>query len=148
MTDYGQDKNGVWKMNGPNECLVTKSSATHCHSWEDSPEHMCAIARTHSDMVKFGPHDDEYRKVRERLIRLVQQVLVVSNATQVRKQGIFCYRCDELGHKSPGCCAPKHTVVEGVERRKKQGRCRNCGRNDHWWRRCNYPDPRRTRPAD
>lgn len=32
------------------------------------PEDMCAIARTHSDMVKSGPHDDEYRKVRERLI--------------------------------------------------------------------------------
>ncbi|KAL9564494.1 hypothetical protein ACKAV7_010946 [Fusarium commune] len=74
-----KDRNGLWKMNGPSECLVTKSSATHCRSWEDSPEHMCAIARTHSDMVKFGPHEDEYSKVKERLIGLARQALLAKS---------------------------------------------------------------------
>ncbi|KAH7235326.1 hypothetical protein BKA59DRAFT_532564 [Fusarium tricinctum] len=77
-----KDKNGIWKMNGPSECLITKSSATRCRSWEDGPEDMYAIARTHSDMVRFGPHDDEYSKVRERLIGLAQQALVVSTPSQ------------------------------------------------------------------
>ncbi|KAM0259327.1 hypothetical protein ACHAQJ_003358 [Trichoderma viride] len=62
-----QDKSGRWKMVGPTAVLVTKSSATHCRSWEDGTEHICAIARTHSDMVKFGPHDHVYRNVRERI---------------------------------------------------------------------------------
>ncbi|PKK42694.1 hypothetical protein CI102_12274 [Trichoderma harzianum] len=50
-------------MIGPTAVLVTKSSATHCRPWEDGSEHICAIARTHSDMVKFGPHDPDYRNV-------------------------------------------------------------------------------------
>ncbi|KAI6777588.1 uncharacterized protein J7T54_005374, partial [Emericellopsis cladophorae] len=48
------------KMTGPSAVLVTKSSATHGRSWENGPEHICAIARTHSDMVKFRPHDHDY----------------------------------------------------------------------------------------
>ncbi|RKK93754.1 hypothetical protein BFJ68_g15424 [Fusarium oxysporum] len=55
-----KDENGDWSMLGPKTCLVTKSSATHCRSWEDGPEHICAIARTHSAMVKFEPYDHEY----------------------------------------------------------------------------------------
>lgn len=43
--------------------LVTKVSAPHCRPWEDEGEHVCAISRDHSNMVKFGPNDDEYAKV-------------------------------------------------------------------------------------
>ncbi|PCD20340.1 hypothetical protein AU210_016207 [Fusarium oxysporum f. sp. radicis-cucumerinum] len=71
-----KDKNGNWTMQGPRACLVTKSSATHCRAWERGPEHTCAIARTHSDMVKFGPQDHEYQKARERLIGLARRALV------------------------------------------------------------------------
>jgi len=72
-------------MNGLGECLVTKSAATRCCLWEDRLEDMCSIARTHSDIVKFGPQDDEYRKVRARFIGLTQQALVVSTPLQVRR---------------------------------------------------------------
>ncbi|KAF5669915.1 kinesin light chain [Fusarium denticulatum] len=72
-----KDKYGRWTMQGPSTCLVTKSSATYGRSWEDGPEHTCAIARSHSDMVKFGPYDNEYVKVRERLIGLARQALLV-----------------------------------------------------------------------
>ncbi|KAH6971767.1 hypothetical protein BKA56DRAFT_494822 [Ilyonectria sp. MPI-CAGE-AT-0026] len=57
-----QDENGNWAMRGPQAILVTKSSATHCRSWEDGAEHICAIARNHSNMVKFEPQDPEYYK--------------------------------------------------------------------------------------
>ncbi|EWZ78435.1 hypothetical protein FOWG_17299 [Fusarium oxysporum f. sp. lycopersici MN25] len=70
-----KDENGDWSMLGPKTCLVTKSSATHCRSWEDGPEHICAIARTHSDMVKFGPHDHEYDIVCTRLKGLARRAL-------------------------------------------------------------------------
>ncbi|KAK7397940.1 hypothetical protein QQX98_012694 [Neonectria punicea] len=55
-----KDKHGNWAMTGPTVVLVTKPSATNCRSWEDDPEHICAVARTHSNMVKFGPQDHEY----------------------------------------------------------------------------------------
>lgn len=51
-------------MTGPMAVLVTKSSATHCRQWEDGPEHLCALARSHSNMVKFDSNDSEYDKVR------------------------------------------------------------------------------------
>ncbi|RYP27921.1 hypothetical protein DL767_007448 [Monosporascus sp. MG133] len=62
-----KDEKGNWRMNGPPAVLVSKTSATHCRSWEDGPEHICAVARTHSEMVKFGRNDHDYENVRERL---------------------------------------------------------------------------------
>ncbi|UKZ79213.1 hypothetical protein TrVFT333_006963 [Trichoderma virens FT-333] len=73
-----QNQNGKWAMTGESAVLVTKSSATHCRSWEAGEEHMCAISRTHSDMVKFGRHDNEYDKVRDRLIRLTRWATTAS----------------------------------------------------------------------
>lgn len=63
-------------MTGPLSVLVTRASATHCRSWEDGPEHICAVARTHSNMVKFGPEDHEYDKVCEKLKELAHQALL------------------------------------------------------------------------
>ncbi|KAK0643713.1 hypothetical protein B0T16DRAFT_188109 [Cercophora newfieldiana] len=71
-----REHDGVWKMTGPAVTLVSKASATHCRPWEDSPEHACAIARTHSDMVKFGPEDHEYDKVCDRLRSLARRSLL------------------------------------------------------------------------
>ncbi|ORY64882.1 uncharacterized protein BCR38DRAFT_186225 [Pseudomassariella vexata] len=79
-----KDEFGEWKMIGPSELLVTKFSATHCRSWEVGPEHICAVARTHSDMVRFRRNDHEYDNVRERLKGLAQRARVrisVSNQT-------------------------------------------------------------------
>lgn len=60
-------------MTGPTAVLVTKSSATHCRSWERGPEHICAIDRTHSAMIKFGPGDPEYGMVMPRLSALARR---------------------------------------------------------------------------
>lgn len=62
-------------MDGPAKVLVTKSSATNCRPWESGPEHVCAISRTHTDMVRYGAHDDEYDKVLERLTRITHQAI-------------------------------------------------------------------------
>ncbi|KAF4342119.1 kinesin light chain 1 [Fusarium beomiforme] len=74
-----QSSNGDWSMSGPRICLVTKSSATHCRAWESGPEHMCATARTHSEMVKFGPHDHEYQKARDRILSLTRRAMSVQH---------------------------------------------------------------------
>jgi hypothetical protein len=83
-----QDQNGDWSMSGPKACFVTRSSATHCRPWEMGPEHTCAIARTHSDMVKFAPRDHEYYKTRERIIGLVQRALEAQR--RKRNAGSMC----------------------------------------------------------
>ncbi|KAH7108962.1 P-loop containing nucleoside triphosphate hydrolase protein [Dactylonectria macrodidyma] len=77
-----KDEYGNWAMTGPAAVLVTKSSATHCRSWEDGPEHICAVARTHSNMVKFRPRDHEYDKARERLKGLARRALSARRGTQ------------------------------------------------------------------
>lgn len=69
-------------MNGPNVVLVTKSSATHCRPWEDGPEHMCAINRTHSNMVKFGQEDPDYERTLQRLGGLAKRALDVRSRLQ------------------------------------------------------------------
>ncbi|RYP57748.1 hypothetical protein DL769_009308 [Monosporascus sp. CRB-8-3] len=70
-----KDGKGNWAMNGPPTVLVSKTSATHCRSWEDGPEHICAVPRTHSEMVKFGPNDPDYENVRERLRGLTHRAV-------------------------------------------------------------------------
>ena len=78
-----QGADGKWSMTGPAAILVTPSSATHCRPWENGPEHICAVARTHSDMVKFGPQDHEYDKARERLRGLARR----ASAARCRLRG-------------------------------------------------------------
>ncbi|ETR97188.1 hypothetical protein M419DRAFT_92340 [Trichoderma reesei RUT C-30] len=77
-----QEVDGQWRMTGPPTILVTKSSATHCRPWEDGTEHMCAIARTHSEMVKFGPHDPEYKNVKERIKGLSRRAVMARRHLQ------------------------------------------------------------------
>ncbi|KAL6900169.1 hypothetical protein GGI43DRAFT_60665 [Trichoderma evansii] len=67
------DADGKWKMIGPPTMFVTKSSAIHCRSWENDNIHICPIARSHSEIVKFGPGDSYYNDVLERLYGLVQR---------------------------------------------------------------------------
>ncbi|KAH7013689.1 hypothetical protein EDB80DRAFT_863617 [Ilyonectria destructans] len=86
-----QDENGRWEMKGPAAVLVTKSSATHGRHWEDGPEHICAIARNHSDMVKFGPQDHEYANVRQRLRNLARRALTVQSRTQSKTKFLVPY---------------------------------------------------------
>lgn len=60
-------------MAGPAAVLVSKESATHCRAWENGSQYICAIDRTHSEMVKFGPQDSEYEKVVGRIQNLARE---------------------------------------------------------------------------
>ena len=62
--------NNKWEMKGPCRILVDSSSARHGRHWENEAHHAQAIARTHSELVKFSPHDDEYCRVLGVLKRL------------------------------------------------------------------------------
>ncbi|KAL7815934.1 hypothetical protein V8C44DRAFT_323407 [Trichoderma aethiopicum] len=70
-----QDLNGRWRMNGPPAVLVTKASAVHCRRWENDNIHVCPIARSHSEIVKFGPADSLYNDVHDRLFGLAQRAV-------------------------------------------------------------------------
>lgn len=68
-------------MKGPPAVLVTKESATHWHQEKHSSEHICAINRNHSEMVKFGPEDPEYDKALSRIMGLIRYALKTHSAT-------------------------------------------------------------------
>ncbi|PTB43606.1 hypothetical protein M441DRAFT_56598 [Trichoderma asperellum CBS 433.97] len=68
-----KSQSGKWEMSGAKAILVTKSSATHCRPWEDGAEHICAINRSHSDMVKFVPNDPDYLTVRDKIKGLARR---------------------------------------------------------------------------
>lgn len=62
-------------MNGPEVVLVDQLSATICRPWEDDSVHVAAIDRAHSEVIKFGLHDPEYKKVRGRLCHLSRRAI-------------------------------------------------------------------------
>ncbi|EHK41651.1 hypothetical protein TRIATDRAFT_302109, partial [Trichoderma atroviride IMI 206040] len=104
-----QDKFGAWKMTGPDAILVTKSSAIHCRPWEDGAENICALNRTHSEMVKFKPNDSDYNIVKEKIKGLSRRALIARglandiNNDKCNKfghsaNGPRCYKCGEFGH--------------------------------------------------
>ncbi|OTA03428.1 hypothetical protein A9Z42_0038970 [Trichoderma parareesei] len=72
-----QDQDGRWRMNGPPTVLVTKASAIHCRPWENDDIHVCPIARSHSEIVKFGPADSLYNGVQDRLLGLAQRAVTI-----------------------------------------------------------------------
>lgn len=69
-------------MTGPAAVLVSKSSATHCRPWGNGQQYICAINRTHSEMVKFSSEDSEYEKVLGRIQSLVREA---RNAQEVQE---------------------------------------------------------------
>jgi hypothetical protein len=81
MSPTAVEIDGKWQMKGPPAVLVNKSSATHCRPWENGPEHICPINRTHSDMVKFGLYDHEYEKVLARIQGVARRALVTRRQT-------------------------------------------------------------------
>ncbi|PVH71306.1 hypothetical protein DL98DRAFT_397381, partial [Cadophora sp. DSE1049] len=60
-----KDEHGKCLMTGEPTALVSKGSATHCRSWENSNHYMCPIDRDHSEMVKFSANDIYYDTVLE-----------------------------------------------------------------------------------
>ncbi|KAL7910421.1 ankyrin repeat-containing domain protein [Trichoderma velutinum] len=76
-----QDESGRWTMSGEPAVLVSKASATHCRPWENGPEHICAINRTHSELVKFTQDDPEYDRVLGRIKSLAQRAITARKST-------------------------------------------------------------------
>ncbi|KAK4441964.1 hypothetical protein QBC34DRAFT_419429 [Podospora aff. communis PSN243] len=78
-----------YKMEGPLDYLVTQPSATSCLPPNSPPDHSIAIPRTHSELVKFALHDNEYDKV----IYVLSQIrdkpdgTKNSNSTETNKPG-------------------------------------------------------------
>ncbi|KAK3378980.1 hypothetical protein B0T24DRAFT_610459 [Lasiosphaeria ovina] len=108
-----QGDNGKWEMGGPPAVLVTKASATHCRPWEDDPGHICALNRTHSDIVKFAPQDEEYDKALARIRRIIQRALVIrlpnlSKSTRDCLQSLnfkeMDTRLNDIDHALEGTC--------------------------------------------
>lgn len=54
---------GKWELTGPCIALVNTASATHGRAWEEGGSYIKPIHRTHSDLVKFSPIDDDYTTV-------------------------------------------------------------------------------------
>lgn len=65
---------------------MSKSSATQCQEWDNESQFICAIDRTHSEMVKFGLEDDEYEKV----VELIQSLIRDALKAQERRHMCFC----------------------------------------------------------
>lgn len=59
-------------MNGPHQCLVTRSSATSCLPPGIRLGRSAELPRTHSELVKFASHDPENDKV-SYVLRLMQR---------------------------------------------------------------------------
>ena len=53
-------KNGEWKKEGPLAILVDRNSATHGRPFEEDNRHILPIARTHSNLIRFGTNDNIY----------------------------------------------------------------------------------------
>ena len=58
-------------MNGPSTILVDPASATHCQGYDQGRVELLSIDRTHSLLVKFSRHDQEYQTVLRILSALV-----------------------------------------------------------------------------
>lgn len=70
LSQVGDD----WKMEGPPAVLVDRESATHGRAWEDGHAFIVALNRTHSEMVKFRRHDEDYEIVLNHVTTLMQGI--------------------------------------------------------------------------
>ncbi len=64
----------VWKMEGPTACLVNQESATHGRAWENRNRFVIALNRSHSELVKFRKHEEDYEIVLDRINELLQEM--------------------------------------------------------------------------
>ncbi|KAL6697259.1 nacht and ankyrin domain-containing protein [Trichoderma pleuroticola] len=71
-----RDERDRWTMSGEPAVLVSKASATHCRHGENGPENICAINRTHSEMIKFSQEDPEYDQVLGRIKSLARRAII------------------------------------------------------------------------
>jgi hypothetical protein len=75
-------------MTGPPTVLVDMSSATHGRPWEGDAQHILALNRSHSELIKFSYHDHDYPRVLEILRKLVAGAIMAIPRTLSGAQGI------------------------------------------------------------
>ncbi|QYT01580.1 DUF676 domain-containing protein [Trichoderma simmonsii] len=139
-----QDQYGRWTMTGPDVFLVTKSSATHCRPWEVGAENICALTRTHSELVKFKPNDSDYDIVKEKIEGICKRAFVARGVTF----DLYCKKCDEFGHMAdaPHCVDCRefgHTAFDlhcflcgGIGHYANEPHCFECDSFEHFVKDC------------
>ena len=105
-------------MIGPRRCLVDPFSATSCLPPETRSKYSLPIPRTHSDLVKFTQHDEEYKNV----IFALHQIL--ENPTRGS-------RGDEMTEKDLDGLADLRTTDPGIDRRRFEEASRNWSKGSY-----------------
>ncbi|VUC28482.1 unnamed protein product, partial [Clonostachys rosea] len=67
-----EQTNGEYKMTGPQECLVSRASATGCLPASISASFSLGLNKNHSNLVKFATHDDDFYRVQQILSQVCQ----------------------------------------------------------------------------
>jgi hypothetical protein len=65
-------------MDGPNQCLAGRDSATDGRYWEDGKD-IYPLDKDHSHLVKFTEHDEYYPMVLKALKNMVSAALLNSS---------------------------------------------------------------------
>ncbi|KAM3431903.1 hypothetical protein NHJ13734_007093 [Beauveria thailandica] len=83
---------GEWKMNGPKIMALSVTSARHCPQSEFNDGCVCAIPRSHSDIVKFDNNDAQYDKVRTVLEAMARDTTESNFQVSLTKNEKECMR--------------------------------------------------------
>ncbi|OCK80555.1 hypothetical protein K432DRAFT_297425 [Lepidopterella palustris CBS 459.81] len=83
--------NGKWKRSDTKRALlVDRNSATQARPWESKERYIQPIARDHSEMVKFPPNDDDYKKVLRHLKEITKNAsAVIQDRFESSSTGMF-----------------------------------------------------------
>ncbi|KAM3548868.1 hypothetical protein MY1884_008993 [Beauveria asiatica] len=105
---------GEWKMNGPKIMALSVTSARHCPQSEFNDGCVCAIPRSHSDIVKFDNNDAQYDKVRTVLEAMARDTTESNSQVSLTKNEKECMRAlwfsgmdnrsAAIGPATPGTC--------------------------------------------
>ncbi|KAF1733702.1 Vegetative incompatibility protein HET-E-1 [Beauveria bassiana] len=87
-----QNDKGEWKMNGPKVMALSVTSARHCPQSEFNDGCVCAIPRSHSDIVKFEENDAQYDKVRTILEAMARDTTESNSNVPLTKDEKECMR--------------------------------------------------------
>ncbi|KAM3456540.1 hypothetical protein NHJ6243_008163 [Beauveria neobassiana] len=109
-----QNDKGEWKMNGPKVMALSVTSARHCPQSEFNDGCVCAIPRSHSDIVKFEANDAQYDKVRTILEAMARDTTESNSDVPLTKDEKECMRAlwfssmdnrsVAIGPATPGTC--------------------------------------------
>lgn len=128
ITAFEMEGAGIWAQQVP--CLIVKGVCDYADSHKNKTWQPYAAATAAATVRAII--EQHCQSMADRPGRLARR------ASQYRKRGIYCYRCDYDGHIVPDCYVGKETVRKHRALRKKQGRCVNCGAADHRWKNCSW----------